>query len=60
MIRVLESLRLSSERKLEIVKEIKEGSQPSGSFYTLSRSVRSRKPSFSKASRVFPETLNGG
>jgi uncharacterized hydrophobic protein (TIGR00271 family) len=35
MIRVLESLRLSSERKLEIVKEIKEGSQPSGSFYTL-------------------------
>ena len=35
MIRVLESLRLSSERKLEIVREIKEGSQPSGSFYTL-------------------------
>jgi len=35
MIRVIESLRLSSERKLEIVKEIKEGSQPSGSFYTL-------------------------
>jgi uncharacterized hydrophobic protein (TIGR00271 family) len=35
MIGVLESLRLSSERKLEIVKEIKEGSQPSGSFYTL-------------------------
>ena len=33
MIRVLESLRLSSERKLEIVREIKEGSQPSGSFY---------------------------
>ncbi len=35
MIGVLESLRLSSERKLEIVKEIKEGSQPTGSFYTL-------------------------
>ena len=35
MIRVLESLRLSSERKLEIVREIKEGSQPSGSFYAL-------------------------
>jgi uncharacterized hydrophobic protein (TIGR00271 family) len=35
MIRVIESLRLSSERKLEIVKEIKEGSQPTGSFYTL-------------------------
>jgi uncharacterized hydrophobic protein (TIGR00271 family) len=35
MIKVIESLRLSSERKLEIVKEIKEGSQPSGSFYTL-------------------------
>jgi len=35
MIRGIESLKLSSERKLEIVKEIKEGSQPTGSFYTL-------------------------
>ena len=35
MIRVLESLKLSSERKLEIVREIKEGSKPSGSFYAL-------------------------
>ena len=35
MVMVLESLRVSSERKLEIVREIKEGSQPSGSFYTL-------------------------
>jgi hypothetical protein len=35
MIRVLESLRVSSERKLEIVREIKEGSQPSRSFYIL-------------------------
>ena len=35
MIRVIESLRLSSERKLEIVKEIKEGSQPTGSFYAM-------------------------
>jgi len=35
MIRVFESLRLSSERKLEIVREIKEGSQPSRSFYIL-------------------------
>ena len=35
MIKVIESLRLSSERKIEIVREIKEGSQPSGSFYAL-------------------------
>ena len=35
MIRVFESLRASSERKLEIVREIKEGSQPSRSFYIL-------------------------
>jgi uncharacterized hydrophobic protein (TIGR00271 family) len=35
MIRVFESLRVSSERKLEIVREIKVGSQPSRSFYIL-------------------------
>ena len=35
MIRIFESLRASSERKLEIVREIKEGSQPSRSFYIL-------------------------
>jgi uncharacterized hydrophobic protein (TIGR00271 family) len=35
MIRVFESLRVSSERKLEIVREIKVGSQPSKSFYIL-------------------------
>jgi uncharacterized hydrophobic protein (TIGR00271 family) len=35
MIRIFESLRVSSERKLEIVREIKVGSQPSRSFYIL-------------------------
>jgi len=35
MIRVFEALKLSSERKLEIVREIKEGSQPSRSFYIM-------------------------
>jgi len=37
MIRVFESLRVSSERKLEIVREIKDGSQPSMSFYIVGK-----------------------